>query len=226
MTGASSAPQGQGDNLAQTVNILMKALSANQQGGGIPQMSGMGLGNMGGTSMMGGSAPSMAGNGMGGSSMGAGPMGSSMGAPMGGSMGASMGGSMGGGSMGGGPMGSGPMGDMSRSITDMSRGGGGGYSTSGGASGPGGPRGGYGSSMGGRGGMNDSAGPFDTIIIRNLPLDCNWQVLRDGFSNCGEIKFVEMKERGTGIIRFASSRDAERAVCKFYFIFFTRLFFT
>jgi len=67
--------------------------------------------------------------------------------------------------------------------------------------------------MGGpRGGMNDSAGPFDTIIIRNLPLDCNWQVLRDGFSNCGEIKFVEMKERGTGIIRFASSRDAERAV--------------
>ena len=37
----------------------------------------------------------------------------------------------------------------------------------------------------GRGGMSDSpqmssARPFDTIIIRNLPLDCNWQVLREG----------------------------------------------
>jgi hypothetical protein len=36
----------------------------------------------------------------------------------------------------------------------------------------------------GRGGMDspqmNAARPFDTIIIRNLPLDCNWQVLRDG----------------------------------------------
>ena len=56
--------------------------------------------------------------------------------------------------------------------------------------------------------------PLDTIIIRNLPLDCNWQVLRQGFSHCGEIKFAEMKERGSGIIQFTNERDAERAICK------------
>ena len=91
----------------------------------------------------------------------------------------------------------------------------GGYSSSGGGGRGSVPSGGYGGNMGR--GMNDSQqghGSYDTIIIRNLPMDCNWQVLRDGFSNCGEIKFVEMKERGTGIIRFASPRDADRAVCK------------
>jgi len=69
----------------------------------------------------------------------------------------------------------------------------------------------------GRGGMSDSpqmssARPFDTIIIRNLPLDCNWQVLREGFSHCGDIKYAEMKERGSGLIRFGNERDAERAI--------------
>ena len=104
----------------------------------------------------------------------------------------------------------------------------------------------------GRGGMSDSpqmssARPFDTIIIRNLPLDCNWQVLREGkfwfnsnfldliiilfvsilfpynskinyfsgFSHCGDIKYAEMKERGSGLIRFGNERDAERAICKY-----------
>ena len=75
-----------------------------------------------------------------------------------------------------------------------------------------------GSSSGyGRGSMPESSQmrPFDTIIVRNLPMDCNWQVMREGFSHCGEIKFAEMKERGSGIIRFANERDAERAICKF-----------
>ena len=72
-----------------------------------------------------------------------------------------------------------------------------------------------------RGGMSDStqmssARPFDTIIIRNLPLDCNWQVLREGFSHCGDIKYAEMKERGCGLIRFANERDAEKAICKIF----------
>ena len=76
----------------------------------------------------------------------------------------------------------------------------------------GGPSSGY-----GRGAMSDSpqmstSRPFDTIIIRNLPLDCNWQVLREGFSHCGDIKYAEMKEQGSGIIRFANERDAERAI--------------
>ncbi|CAB4059443.1 unnamed protein product [Lepeophtheirus salmonis] len=57
-----------------------------------------------------------------------------------------------------------------------------------------------------------SRGGSDSIIIRNLPVDCNWQSLRDGFAHCGEIKYAEMKERTTGLIRFTSERDADRAV--------------
>ena len=61
---------------------------------------------------------------------------------------------------------------------------------------------------------------YDTVVIRNLPLDCNRQVLREGFGNCGSIKFAEMQinERGSGIIRFDSPRGAERAVGESQFI--------
>ena len=31
-------------------------------------------------------------------------------------------------------------------------------------------------------------------------------------SHCGEIKYAEMKERGTGLVRFINERDAERAM--------------
>jgi len=100
------------------------------------------------------------------------------------------------------------------SMSDMgSRGAPSGYNTTTAPTGPsGGPSSGY-----GRGGMSDStqmssSRPFDTIIIRNLPMDCNWQVLREGFSHCGEIKYAEMKERGSGLIRFSNERDAERAI--------------
>merc|ERR1711935_571896 len=114
------------------------------------------------------------------------------------------------------------------SMSDMgSRGPPSGYNTTTAPSGPsGGPSSGYGrgNMSDGRGNMSDGHGnmaestqmnssrPFDTIIIRNLPLDCNWQVLREGFSHCGEIKYAEMKERGSGIIRFSNERDAERAI--------------
>ena len=149
----------------------------------------------------------------------------------------SMGGSaMTGGSMSGGPMdnymspmGRGPMDDMGGPrgpMSDMGPSRGGppsgpsGYSTSAPSSGPsGGPSSGYGSSMNRGGPMEQrsmgGSRPFDTIVIRNLPLDCNWQVLRDGFSHCGDIKYAEMKERGTGLIRFAYEKDAERAISKF-----------
>ena len=65
-------------------------------------------------------------------------------------------------------------------------------------------------------GVSGNVGPMrsDSIMIRNLPPDCNWQILREGFAHCGEIKYAEMKERGTGLIRFTTERDAERAVCK------------
>jgi len=162
-----------------------------------------------------------------GQSGGMGPGGSNMGSagPMGGSsnMGASsMSGAQSMGGISGGPS----MSDYDRpSMNDMSSRAGppSGYNSTtapGGQSG--GPSSGYGhgsSSSGydGRGSMAESAPmssnrPLDTIIIRNLPLDCNWQVLRQGFSHCGEIKFAEMKERGSGIIQFTNERDAERAI--------------
>merc|ERR1712088_209701 len=169
-------------------------------GGGVMGSSSMGAGPMSGPNPMGGSSMS------GGPSMSAGAMGNSMGG------------------MSRGPS----MSEYDRpSMGDMgSRNAPSGYSSSTAPSGPsGGPSSGYGrdgpsggpSSGYGRGGMSDSpqmssSRPFDTIIIRNLPLDCNWQVLREGFSHCGEIKYAEMKERGSGLIRFGNERDAERAI--------------
>merc|ERR1719362_1030000 len=76
----------------------------------------------------------------------------------------------------------------------------------------------------GRGGMPDvrgsmsvspqmtSARSLDTIIISNLPLDCDWQVLKKGFSHCGDIQFAEMKGPGSLLIRFGNETDAARAI--------------
>jgi hypothetical protein len=41
----------------------------------------------------------------------------------------------------------------------------------------------------------------DKVIVKNLPLDCTWQQLKDRFAHAGDIKFAEMKERGVGIVR-------------------------
>jgi len=67
----------------------------------------------------------------------------------------------------------------------------------------------------GPGSNTASRGSSDTVIVRNLPMDCTWQDLRELFSMCGEIKFAEMKDRHIGIVRFGSERDAERAVGEF-----------
>jgi len=40
----------------------------------------------------------------------------------------------------------------------------------------------------------------------------SWQALKDKFLSVGDVKYAEMKERGCGIIRFATEREAERAV--------------
>ena len=77
-------------------------------------------------------------------------------------------------------------------------------------------------------GVPGNVGPMrsDSIMIRNLPPDCNWQILREGFAHCGEIKYAEMKERGTGLIRFTGERDAERAVCKqSYVLYYSNISF-
>merc|ERR1719309_158437 len=50
--------------------------------------------------------------------------------------------------------------------------------------------------------MNSRHG--DKIMIKNLPGSMNWQAMKDKFCHVGEIKFAEMKERGVGVIRFAS----------------------
>merc|ERR1719189_3541393 len=69
----------------------------------------------------------------------------------------------------------------------------------------------------GRGSMSvspqmSSARSFDTIIISNLPLDCDWQVLKKGFSHCGDIQFAEMKGPGSLLIQFGNKTDADRAI--------------
>ncbi|XP_054719498.1 myelin expression factor 2-like [Uloborus diversus] len=52
----------------------------------------------------------------------------------------------------------------------------------------------------------------DTIVVRNLPMTYTWQNLRDRFREIGDIRYTEMKGRGTAIVRFTSERDAQRAV--------------
>ena len=61
-----------------------------------------------------------------------------------------------------------------------------------------------GSVGGGGGGMLDSWGGSrrsDAIMVRNLAPDYTWQMLKDRFTHVGDIKYAEMKERGTGVIR-------------------------
>jgi len=62
--------------------------------------------------------------------------------------------------------------------------------------------------MGGGSGMNRS----DRIMIKNLPSSMNWQGLKDQICHVGDVKFAEIKERGVGIVRFGTTREAERAV--------------
>merc|ERR1719436_1488311 len=75
-----------------------------------------------------------------------------------------------------------------------------------------------GGSVGGGGsasGMSDNWGitrRSDAILVRNLAPDYTWQMLKDRFAHVGDIKYAEMKERGTGVIRFGSERDSDRAV--------------
>jgi RNA recognition motif-containing protein len=48
--------------------------------------------------------------------------------------------------------------------------------------------------------------------VANLPQSCSWQVLKQKFREAGEVLYAEMRDKNTGIVRFASERDAERAV--------------
>ena len=72
--------------------------------------------------------------------------------------------------------------------------------------GMGGGMGGGGMGRGGmdRGGMGGGMGgalKSDRIVVKNLPADITWKILKDRFGHAGDIKFAEMKERGVGVIR-------------------------
>lgn len=54
----------------------------------------------------------------------------------------------------------------------------------------------------------------DTVVVRNLPDDCNAKILRDGFSQCGEITYCEIKAPGTGLIRFDGAKSAQIAIAR------------
>lgn len=68
----------------------------------------------------------------------------------------------------------------------------------------------------GGGAGNAGGGPrkSDTIIIKNVPLSCTWQTLRDKFRDVGEVKFAEIRGNDLGVVRFFKERDAELAIGK------------
>lgn len=59
---------------------------------------------------------------------------------------------------------------------------------------------------------NAADAPNDSVIIRNLPDNLNWQDLQDQFKSCGEILKCFIKEPGVGIVKFATPRSADRAL--------------
>jgi len=65
---------------------------------------------------------------------------------------------------------------------------------------------------GGPVGVGGGSRSSDTIIITNLPLGYNRNLLKEKFSDVGDIEFAEIRAKGTGIIRFATERAAQRAV--------------
>ncbi|CAH2087094.1 unnamed protein product [Euphydryas editha] len=72
---------------------------------------------------------------------------------------------------------------------------------------------GYGRDSGGPQGGRDKQS--DMVIITNLPQTVTWQLIREKFSECGDVKFAEMTAPDTAIVRFHKEWDAERAVKMF-----------
>ncbi|XP_047491552.1 heterogeneous nuclear ribonucleoprotein M-like isoform X3 [Penaeus chinensis] len=205
-------------------------------GGGGQNMGGMGMMGMGGGGM-GGGMDNMN-SGMGGN-MGGGGMGGNMG---GGSMGGNMGGGGMGGGMGNGMMGNMGMGTgmgnmgsgMNSSNMGSGLGGGLGSSLGGGSgfmnsnmnrgaigassvgSGSGSGYGSYGSTGLSRDYNHSSSSSNsytrNVIQLSNLPMDYTWQALRDLCREFGDIRFAEIRSKGTGTVRFQTEADARRAV--------------
>uniref|UniRef100_A0A1A9V7Y5 RRM domain-containing protein n=1 Tax=Glossina austeni TaxID=7395 RepID=A0A1A9V7Y5_GLOAU len=64
----------------------------------------------------------------------------------------------------------------------------------------------------GTGNTGSNVRKSDTIIIKNIPLTCTWQTLRDKFRDVGEVKFAEIRGNDVGVVRFFKERDAELAI--------------
>jgi len=128
------------------------------------------------------------------------------------------------------PMGNGAMGNGSMGGASMGGGGGGGNSNAlqsalqviaglvgnnqaGGMAGSMG-----GGSMGNMGGMDVGAARqsaprgTDAVVVKNLPYDCNWMLLRDRFGQAGRVTYAEKTGNGVGLIKFSNDLEAERAV--------------
>ncbi|XP_030373945.1 myelin expression factor 2 isoform X2 [Scaptodrosophila lebanonensis] len=65
---------------------------------------------------------------------------------------------------------------------------------------------------GGVAGGSAGARKSDTLIIKNLPLSCTWQTLRDKFRDVGDVKFAEIRGNDVGVVRFFKERDAELGI--------------
>lgn len=55
----------------------------------------------------------------------------------------------------------------------------------------------------------------DMVMISNLPPTVTWQLIREKFSECGDVKFAETTGPDTAIVRFHKEWDAERAIKMF-----------
>ncbi|KAH8385865.1 hypothetical protein KR200_000856 [Drosophila serrata] len=64
----------------------------------------------------------------------------------------------------------------------------------------------------GSGNVGGGARKSDTIIIKNVPMSCTWQTLRDKFREIGDVKFAEIRGNDVGVVRFFKERDAELAI--------------
>merc|ERR1740129_829107 len=59
--------------------------------------------------------------------------------------------------------------------------------------------------------MSSSRGS-DSVVVKTLPYDCNWMLLRDKFGQAGRVTYSEKTGNGVGLIKFSNELEAERAV--------------
>jgi len=52
----------------------------------------------------------------------------------------------------------------------------------------------------------------DTVIVKNLPPNTTWIHLKDKFREVGDVAMAEMQNISTGLVKFNSDWEAERAV--------------